>query len=444
MAMRKVIRFSSYISAIFGFLTIVKSPAGILGGLVWLPKLWAGAWAPFLAIIGGAGALLGWLNKDRKSVVAGLFGAVLGIHYTIRVIVQQDHFAQAFGPHWEDRIPPDLKARLASKRYTLIQPAPRVVPGRRNVVIGTSGSTKRPLLCDIWEPTADVTHTGLAVIYFHGGLWQAIDKDFLTQPLFRRLAGQGHVLMDVAYSLSPEADLDCMLDDVKQSILWMKKHSAEYGINPDRIVLMGVSGGAHLALLTAYAPDHPAFKLASSKVDISVRAVVSISGVTDLRAFFREYKQTNPKQPEYSSEITDDLRPRFYDKTWLDKFLTRSRAFPAYRHTNMPGGPLLLVYLLGGTLREVPEAYRLGSPIEHIGPHCPPTLILHGEDDFVINVWHGQRLHQALREAGAVSIYIEYPNTVHGFDQYFGVSRRMAPAAQAATYDIERFLASMV
>jgi hypothetical protein len=40
-------------------------------------------------------------------------------------------------------------------------------------------------------------------------------------------------------------------------------------------------------------------------------------------------------------------------------------------------------------------------------------------------------------------VYIEIPETVHGFDQYFGVSRRVAPAAQSATYDIERFLAVM-
>ena len=66
--------------------------------------------------------------------------------------------------------------------------------------------------------------------------------------------------MDVAYSLAPGADLNRMLGDVKQAIVWMKTHALEYKINPDRIVLMGVSGGAHLALLAAYAPDHPAFQ----------------------------------------------------------------------------------------------------------------------------------------------------------------------------------------
>jgi acetyl esterase/lipase len=249
--------------------------------------------------------------------------------------------------------------------------------------------------------------------------------------------------MDVAYSLAPGADLERILGDVKQAIVWLKSHSADYGIRPDRIVLMGASGGAHLALLSAYAPDHPAFRSVCPQADMSVRAVVSISGVTDLRAFFNEYGQTNPRQPEYSSQITEDLRPRVFDKTWLDKFLTRSRVFPAYRHANMPGGPLLLVYLLGGTLKEIPEVFRLASPIDHVGPHCPPTLHISGDNDFAVDCSHARRLHRALCEAKVPSVYLEFPDTVHAFNQYFGVSQRVAPAAQAAAYDIEKFLAFM-
>ncbi len=437
-------RILSYLSGFFGLWTLVKSPPGTIGGMVWLPKLWAGAWAPFLAIAGVAGALLGWSTGEIGPVLAGLAGAALGLRHTFMVTASHDHFAQVFGEDWADHIPPDLKKRLSPSRYRLIQPAPPAVTLQRNVDLGRSGGTDEPLLCDIWSPPEGVANTGLGIIYFHGGAWQALDKDFLNQPLFRRLAGQGHVVMDVAYSLAPGADLNRMLGDVKQAIAWMKSHAGEYGIAPDRIVLMGVSGGAHLALMAAYAPDHPAFQAVSPRADMSVRAVVSMFGVTDMSAFFQEYGRATRKQPEYSSEITDDLRPRIYDRTWLDKFMTRSRVFPAYRHGNMPGGALLLVYLLGGTLKEIPEVYRQASPIAHVGPHCPPTLHIYAEHDFVIAASHGRKLHKALNAAGVASVYLEFPESVHAFDQYFGVSRRIAPAAQAATYDIERFLALML
>jgi acetyl esterase/lipase len=436
--------FLSFVSAFFSLLTLVKTPPGMVGGLLWIPKLWASAWAPLLALAGGVGALLGLAAGDTIWVLAGVLGAALAVRHTIIVTRPHGHFEQAFGSDWQDRIPPDLKARLSHKRYRLIQPAPPAAPGQRNVDLGKSGTTEQPLLCDIWQPPDGIPRTGLALIYFHGGAWQAFDKDFLTQPLFRRLASQGHVIMDVAYSLAPAADLNRMLGDVKQAVVWMKTHVLEYQINPERIVLMGVSGGAHLALLAAYAPDHPAFQLVYPGADMSVRGVVSMFGVTDLSAFFQEFGRSTRKQPEYSSQITADLLPRIHDRTWLDRFFTRIRAFPAYRHANMPGGALLLVCLLGGTLKEIPEIYRLASPMDHVGPHCPPTLQIFDENDFVIDASHGRRLHRALCEAGVPSVYIEVPDTVHGFDQYIGVSRRVAPAAQSVTYDIERFLALMV
>jgi hypothetical protein len=31
--------------------------------------------------------------------------------------------------------------------------------------------------------------------------------------------------------------------------------------------------------------------------------------------------------------------------------------------------------MIGGTPDEIPEVYRLLSPIYHVGPHCPPTLL---------------------------------------------------------------------
>ena len=434
----------SFLSLLAGLFTLIRSPSGILGGVVWLPKLWAGAWAPFLAMMGGLGSLLGCVSGDFSAILAGILGAALGVHHTFVVTRPHDGFVQAFGRDWQDRIPIDLRTRLWTKRYRLVQPAPSNVPGQCDVVLGQSGATGEPLLCDIWEPPVGIPRTGLALIYFHGGAWQALDKGFLTQPLFRRLASQGHVIVDVAYSLAPGANLDRMLGDVERAIVWVKSHAADYQVDPNRVVLMGISGGAHLALLAAYAPDHPAFQHKDPTIDISVRAVISVFGVTDLGAFSVEYGEANPKQPESSSQITEDLRPRIHDKTWLDKFLTRSRVFPAYRYANMPGGALLLVHLLGGTLEEIPDVYRLASPIAHAGPYCPPTLQICAEDDFFADVSHGRRLHQALCEAGATSVYIEIPQAVHGFDQYFGVSRRVAPAAQSATYDIERFLALMV
>lgn len=437
-------RFLSFLALFFGLLTWIKFPPGLIGGIIWLPKLWASAWSPVFAAVGLIGAGLGLAASDALAAVAGMIAAGIDLRHIYKVTRPHNRFTKAFGSNWLERIPPEVKARLMPSRYRLVQPAPPAVPGQRDVKINHSGNPEDDLPCDIWFPPDRIPHTGVAIIYFHGGAWQAFDKDFLTQPLFRHLANQGHVIMDVAYSLAPRADLNRMLGEVKQAIVWMKNHAAEYKVNPDHIVLMGVSGGAHLALMGAYAPDHPAFQRIHPDANMAVRGVISIFGITDMAAFFVEYGRSTRKQPEYSTQITDDLLPRVFNRSWVDNFMTRSRAFPAYRYGNMPGGALLLVNLLGGTLKEIPEVYRQASPITHVGKHCPPTLSIYAGNDFLIDTSHGRRLHRALCDAGVPSIYLEFPESVHGFDQYFLVSRRIAPAAQSQTYDIERFLAMLI
>jgi len=437
--MKKFARFLSFLSAFFGLWTLVRSPKGRAGGAVWIPKLWTGAWAPFLAMAGAVGALINLVHGDGAGTLAGLFGAWAGIRHTVRVTRRDaDPFERAFGPDWEQRVASEQWTRLA-RPFELIQPSRRLGPFQKNIALDHAH-----LLADLWLPPADVPRSRLGVIFLHGGLWQAVDKDFLTRPLFERLVNQGHAVLDVAYSLAPTANIYQMLEEVKLAIAWMKTNASHLDIDPARVVLMGASGGAHLALLAAYTPNLPALQPKGLTTDTSVRGVVSTFGITDLVSFYYEYGEANPRQPEFSSQITEDMLPRLHNKTALDRFITRSRAFPAVRYSNMPGGALLLVKLMGGTLKEIPDVYHLFSPLAHVGAHCPPTLLIAAENDFVIDASHSRRLHRALQTLGVPSVYVEFPETVHGFDQYFGVSRRVAPAAQMATNDIEQFLALMV
>lgn len=438
--MRRWARLLSFISAFFGVFTFIRSPRGAAGGALWLPKLWAGAWAPLLSIFGGLGAVFGLLSRDTAGVAAGLFGAFAGMWHVRRVTRRKtDPFELAFGIGWQQHIPAELQARLPVP-YVLIQPARRAGIVQKDIDLGDG----MPLLCDLWFPPEHMPRTRLAVIFLHGSLWQAVDKDFLSRPLFRRLVNQGHVVMDLAYSLAPAANIYTMIGEVKRAVAWLKARASRLQIDPERVVLMGASGGAHLALLSAYTPNSPYFQPRGLDVDTAVRAVISLFGITDLAQFFIEYGRANPSQPQSSAGITPELLPRLHDRTLIDRVITRARLFPAYRYSNMPGGALLLVNLLGGTLKEIPSVYNLLSPLTHVRPACPPTLLIAGDNDFVIDVSHSRRLHCALEAAGVPSVFVEFPDTVHGFDQYFGVSRRVSPAAQMATHDVERFLALMV
>jgi acetyl esterase/lipase len=94
--------------------------------------------------------------------------------------------------------------------------------------------------------------------------------------------------------------------------------------------------------------------------------------------------------------------------------------------------------MMGGTPQQVPEAYELLSPITHAGPGSPPTLLLQGSHDFALPATVTRSLHEKLVAAGVPSVYVEYAQSEHAFD--VGLPR-LAPAAQAALYETERFLA---
>ena len=83
----------------------------------------------------------------------------------------------------------------------------------------------------------------------------------MTGPLFRALAADGHVVLDVAYRMCPETDIRGMVADGRASIGWLKEHAAELDLDPRRLVVGGTSAGGHIALVTAYTvgEDNPLF-----------------------------------------------------------------------------------------------------------------------------------------------------------------------------------------
>jgi acetyl esterase/lipase len=401
--------------------------------LLWYPKLFAAAWAPLLALAGGLGAVLSLgrsrrlTGRDYMGLGAGLFGVAVATRHSIRAAATPANFEEAFGPGWQARLPRRVVPSTSDRRRLRRQ---------RNVVYATHPATGERLLADLWLPPAGVEPTGLAVIYIFGGAWHFMDKDLLTQHIMQQVAGQGHLVMNVNYTLAPRAQLPGMVADVKRAIGWLKTNGFRYGVNEERIVLMGCSSGAHMALLAAYTPNHPAFQPAEVEADTSVRAVISDSGFADLvdtHTLFRD---------RFGGYLREKLPPERWFLEIMGWLFRRAGLLP-------PGGRIVVPQkmvpsLLGGTPDEVPERYRLGSPLSHVGPHCPPTLLLQGAHDYTGILPQARRLHQVLRQAGVPVVYAEFPEAEHSFYVVSMGAARWAPAIRAAARHTERFLAQMV
>jgi acetyl esterase/lipase len=95
----------------------------------------------------------------------------------------------------------------------------------------------------------------------------------------------------------------------------------------------------------------------------------------------------------------------------------------------------ILEAYLGGTPERWPARYREASPVTYAARTLPPTLLIYGRRDHIVEARFGRQLDRALKHAGATSVLLELPWSEHAFD--------VIPnglGGQIALYYTERFM----
>ena len=407
----------STLSLVFGALHFVqlRSPRGV-PFLAF--RLLAAALAPFMALCGLIGAVLGLKQRNGLAGAMGALGMVASSQYVGRVAAVAPPPRRPVAPPPPARHP-DLDVPFA----TVPLPAP-------------DGPGERMLYCDIWQPPSGVKPSGVALIYLHGSSWYLGDKGMLTRPLSRVLAGAGHVVMDVAYRMCPETDITGMIGDAWRAVAWMRGHAVEYGVDPERIVLGGTSAGGHISILAAYMTNRTEVvppELAGC--DLSVSGVIAISAPLDMRAILRHnpflIESAHPAPGMAYDPLTDvePLSPpppgtgRRERRRWQG---TQARRITGLLHDLVGGGP-----------EDAADRYDLASAGTHVRPGLPPTLIIQGEYDMLVPVEPARALARQLSDAQVPVDYVELPQTDHGFDLALP---QISPPAHVAIQAILRFL----
>jgi acetyl esterase/lipase len=127
---------------------------------------------------------------------------------------------------------------------------------------------------------------GRCLIYAHGGGFKLGDKAGAGPDTNSALAAlaHGYVVVSVNYRLSGEALAPAQIVDVKAAIRWVKANADKYGINPDKIALMGVSAGGNLVSLAGTTGNSDVFNkdltaLGAAEGDDKVAAVIDLFGI---------------------------------------------------------------------------------------------------------------------------------------------------------------------
>jgi acetyl esterase/lipase len=294
---------------------------------------------------------------------------------------------QAFGARYWAGLPQSVLAPLRVRPFSFAD-AFRGIPNKAAVRytphIPFAQPDGVPLSLDIYRPPQVGRYPAIVMIY--GGAWHS-GSPTQNAKFSRYMASRGYVVWAIAYRLAPRYPFPDQIEDVQSALTFIQQHAAEYETDPDRLALMGRSAGAHLAMLAAFAPNAP------------VRALVDYYGPVDLVAGYKDVPFPDP---------IDSRR--------------------------------VLRSFLGGTPDEQPERYQQASPIRYITPaikhSLPPSLLIYGGRDHIVQAKYGQMLAQRLAQVGTQAAFLEIPWADHAFDTVFsGVSN------QLALYHTERFLA---
>ena len=117
----------------------------------------------------------------------------------------------------------------------------------------------------IYRPNED--QNAPAMVYFHGGGWVLNFLDIYDAALHRLANQSGSVIISVNYQKAPEHPFPTPFDDCYSSLLWVKSHATELGIDPNRIGVGGDSAGGNLAAAVAV-------KARDEKVSLSYQLLV--------------------------------------------------------------------------------------------------------------------------------------------------------------------------
>lgn len=221
---------------------------------------------------------------------------------------------------------------------------------------------------DAYRPT--VPGNGAAVLFMVSGGWFSTwAPPEQALPLFQPYLDAGYTMFAVRHGSSPRYSIPEAIADVRRAVRFVRSRADDYAIDPDRLGVMGMSAGGHLALMLGTTGDDGT--PGGDGVDrfpSRVASVVALVPPTDLRVAVWE-------SPE---------------------------SLPAYR--NFPALDLAM------------DKAAANSPLVNVSNDDAPSLVVMGGKDELVPPKHGQWIADAFEREKVRHKLIIVPDAGHGLE----------------------------
>ncbi|TAJ92313.1 MAG: alpha/beta hydrolase [Gammaproteobacteria bacterium] len=209
---------------------------------------------------------------------------------------------------------------------------------------------------DLFLPVDDADRLRPAVVFIHGGGFVRGDKYTPGSPFYDNVGvwavRNGLIGINMTHRLAPEFQWPAVIDDIAQAIAWANRQGREYGLDTDRVYLMGQSAGAAHAV--SYIA-HPRFYAPAAQ---GLAGAIFISGLYNLETL-----------------AADEMSASYFG---ADRTLHRERSpLPGLLAARIP-------YLIALAEREPPiferQALELLTALHERDQRLPPFVHLLGQN----------------------------------------------------------------
>lgn len=245
--------------------------------------------------------------------------------------------------------------RLLARTDTAAAQAAAPVVTRTDVVYGrVEGSA---LLANLAYP--DGPGPRAALISVHGGRWRAGNRTDASSIKVAQWAELGFFAMSIDYRLVGGSPAPAPYLDFRCAIRWVHAHAGDYGIDPERVYVIGQSAGGQMVSLAGTLGDGAYPKVGGwENARADIRAVISVAAAYDL--------------PTLS-----------WGNLW----------------TPVAG--------------DVDEARRTASPMSHVSASTRPILVIHSDDDKSVPIQQAVDFVGKLKAAGVPHRFVRYTDKGH-------------------------------
>lgn len=221
-----------------------------------------------------------------------------------------------------------------------------------------------------------------AVLYFPGGGFTSADHEKFLEMRYA-LARAGYAVAACEYRAVPNK-FPALLEDAKAAVRWMREHASEFGVDADRIGLLGDSAGGYVVQMAGATNGEKNWDVGDFKeVSSDVQAVVSIYGISDLTTIGDGIGNENVHE---SAAVTEAL-------------LLNGPAFKDFA---------------GASVNADPQKAKAASPIGHVDGTEPPFLLMHGSGDKVVSPLQSKKMFEALQNKKVEAEYVLVRGAGHG------------------------------